>query len=227
MLTLIAFDGDADRCVFSDEKGRLINGDRTIGIWAAHYQQSNELDPAVVVGTVMSNGGFDAYMTSLGIVLERTPVGDKYVAQKIKETGALVGGEQSGHIIFPRRGPTGDGLVTMLELLRVLKREGRPTSAFYDDYEPWPQVMINVGVESTDQWKKKIAAELEHADVALVGRGRVVVRPSGTQPVIRVMVEADEYELRDQIAETIVDAMVRELGGVVHGRVDLTYALGD
>ena len=139
----------------------------------------------------MSNGGFDAYMTSLGIVLERTPVGDKYVAQKIKETGALVGGEQSGHIIFPRRGPTGDGLVTMLELLRVLQREGR------------------------------------HADVALVGRGRVVVRPSGTQPVIRVMVEADEYELRDQIAETIVDAMVRELGGVVHGRVDLTYALGD
>jgi len=223
----VAFDGDADRCVFSDDKGRLINGDRTIGIWAAHYQQSNELDPAVVVGTVMSNGGFDAYMTSRNITLERTPVGDKYVAQKIKETGALVGGEQSGHIIFPRRGPTGDGLVTMLELLRVLKREGRAASSFYDDYEPWPQVMINIGVSSTDQWKKKISAELEHADVALLGRGRVVVRPSGTQPVIRVMVEADEYELRDQVAEAIVEAMVRELGGEVHGRVDLTYALGD
>jgi len=108
-----------------------------------------------------------------------------------------------------------------------LKREGRAASSFYDDYEPWPQVMINIGVSSTDQWKKKISAELEHADVALLGRGRVVVRPSGTQPVIRVMVEADEYELRDQVAEAIVEAMVRELGGEVHGRVDLTYALGD
>ena len=223
----VAFDGDADRAVFSDEKGRLINGDRTIGIWAAHYQKSNELNPPVVVGTVMSNGGFELYVTSLGITLERTPVGDKYVAQKIKETGALIGGEQSGHIIFPRRGPTGDGLVTMLELLRVLKREGRPASSFYDDYEPWPQIMINVAVDSTDSWKKKIAAELEHAETELVGRGRVVVRPSGTQPVIRVMVEADEYEMRDRLADHIVEAMVREMGGVAHGRVDLTYALGD
>ena len=223
----VAFDGDADRAVFSDEKGRLINGDRTIGIWAAHYQKSNELNPPTVVGTVMSNGGFGGYMLSLGITLERTPVGDKYVAQKIQETGALIGGEQSGHIIFPRRGPTGDGLVTMLELLRVLKREGRPSSSFYDDYEPWPQLMINVAVTSTESWKKKISAEMEHAETALMGRGRVVVRPSGTQPVIRVMVEADEYELRDRVADHIVDAMVREMGGEAHGRVDLTYALGD
>lgn len=121
----VAFDGDADRAVFSDEKGALINGDRTIGIWAAHYQGSGELYPPTVVGTVMSNGGFEQYVVSRGIKLERTPVGDKYVAQKIDETGALIGGEQSGHIIFPRRGPTGDGLVTMLELLRVLKLEGR------------------------------------------------------------------------------------------------------
>ncbi|MDR3692149.1 MAG: phosphoglucosamine mutase [Fimbriimonas sp.] len=223
----VAFDGDADRAVFSDEKGRLINGDRTIGIWAAHYQKTNELTPPVVVGTVMSNGGFEAYVTGRGIALERTPVGDKYVAQRIFDTGALIGGEQSGHLIFPRRGPTGDGLVTMLELLRVIKREGRPSSAFYDDYEPWPQIMINVGVESTEGWNKRIAVEMEHATNDLVGRGRVVVRPSGTQPVIRVMVEADEYELRDRVADSIVEAMVREMGGEVHGRVDLTYALGD
>lgn len=223
----VAFDGDADRAVFSDEQGRLINGDRTIGIWAAHYQQAGELKPATVVGTVMSNGGFGSYMTERGIVLERTAVGDKYVAQKIKESGALIGGEQSGHIIFPQRGPTGDGLVTMLELFRVLKREARPASGFYDDYQPWPQIMINVGVESTDGWMEKVAGELKQGDEELQGRGRVVVRPSGTQPVIRVMVEADDYGLRDQVANRIVAAMEREMGGTVHGRVDLTYALGD
>ena len=223
----VAFDGDADRAVFSDEQGRLINGDRTIGIWAAHYQKSGELNPPVVVGTVMSNGGFGQYVAGLGIRLERTPVGDKYVAQKIQETGALVGGEQSGHIIFPRRGPTGDGLVTMLELFRVLKLEGREASSFYDDYEPWPQVMINVGVASTEGWREKVSAEIIEGEEELGGRGRIVVRPSGTQPVIRVMVEADEYALRDRVADRIVSAMERELGGEVHGRVDLTYALGD
>jgi len=223
----VAFDGDADRAVFSDEQGRLINGDRTIGIWAAHYQQSGELTPATVVGTVMSNGGFETYMTARGIKLERTPVGDKYVAQRIDSTGALVGGEQSGHIIFPRRGPTGDGLVTMLELLRVLKREGRPASSFYDDYQPWPQLMINVAVASKDGWEDKIRPEMEQGETELAGKGRILVRPSGTQPVIRVMVEADEYGVRDTVAERIVSAMERELGGHVEGRVDLTYALGD
>jgi len=223
----IAFDGDADRAVFSDEQGRLINGDRTIGIWAAHYQSRGELDPPTVVGTVMSNGGFEAYVTSRGIKLERTPVGDKYVAQRIVQTGALIGGEQSGHLIFPRRGPTGDGLVTMLELFRVLKVEGRPASAFYDDYQPWPQIMINLAVASKDGWQEKVKAELEAGEKALEGHGRLVVRPSGTQPVIRVMVEADDYGLRDEVAESIVVAMQRELGGHVEGRVDLTYALGD
>lgn len=222
-----AFDGDADRVVFSDEQGRLINGDRTIGIWAAHYQQKGELNPPVVVGTVMSNGGFEDYMTSRGIKLERTPVGDKYVAQRISDTQARVGGEQSGHIIFPERGPTGDGLVTMLELLRVLKIEGRPASAFYDDYEPWPQVMINVAVASKDGWEEKVKPEIDLGLTELTDRGRILVRPSGTQPVIRVMVEADDYGLRDQVADRIVHGMVEKLGGHVEGRVDLTYALGD
>lgn len=226
----VAFDGDADRVVFSDEKGRLINGDRTIGIWAAYHQRVGELNPPVVVGTVMSNGGFEKYVSGAGITLERTPVGDKYVAQRIEATGALVGGEQSGHIIFPRRGPTGDGLVTMLEFLRVLKLENRPASAFYDDYEPWPQLMVNVGIDgSTAGWNEKpnVAASLKRAETALEGHGRLVVRPSGTQPVIRVMVEADEYDLRDRLADDIVEAMKNDLGGAVHGRVDLTHALGD
>ncbi len=223
----IAFDGDADRAVFSDELGRLINGDRTIGIWAAHYKRLGQLNPSVVVGTVMSNGGFEAYMNRIGITLDRAPVGDKYVAQRISETGARIGGEQSGHIIFPERGPTGDGLMTMMELLRVMKREGRPASSFYDEYEPWPQLMVNVHMSSTHDWQSKIASEMAAGEAEIAGHGRVVVRPSGTQPVIRVMVEADNYSLRDRVADMLVYALEEKMGGKVHGRVDLTYALGD
>jgi phosphoglucosamine mutase len=225
----VAFDGDADRAVFSDERGRLINGDRTIGIWSVHWQKQGQLNPAVVVGTVMSNGGFEHFLAQNQIQLERAPVGDKYVAEKIRSTGAKIGGEQSGHIIFPQHGPTGDGLVTMLELLRTLKREGRPASAFYGDYESWPQLLVNVTVEKRQGWDEgpRVCAALKEADTRLDGHGRVVVRPSGTQPMIRVMVEADDYGLRDQTAEAIISAMEAELGGSVYGRVDLTHALGD
>ncbi|HWD37530.1 MAG TPA: phosphoglucosamine mutase [Fimbriimonas sp.] len=223
----VAFDGDADRAVFCDEQGRLINGDRTMGIWAAHRKRRGELNPPVTVGTVMSNGGFEAYLTAQGVKLERAPVGDKYVAQRIEETKALVGGEQSGHIIFPQNGPTGDGLATALELLRVLRVEGKKASEYLDAYEPWPQLLVNVGVESTEGWRDKVAEELAESERMIGSLGRVVVRPSGTQPMIRVMVEAKEYDVRDKAAEAIVAAMEKRLNGHVHGRVDLTYALGD
>ncbi|HTQ11287.1 MAG TPA: phosphoglucosamine mutase, partial [Fimbriimonadaceae bacterium] len=185
----VSFDGDADRAIFSDEKGRLINGDRTIGIWAVHQQRRRELEPAVVVGTVMSNGGFEQYLSLRGIRLERTPVGDKYVAQKIEETGALIGGEQSGHIIFPHRGPTGDGLITMLELLRVFKTEARPVSSFFNEYEPWPQMLVNVEVADRESWRsgERVQSAIAESEEALRGHGRINVRPSGTQPLVRVM----------------------------------------
>jgi phosphoglucosamine mutase len=225
----VAFDGDADRAVFSDEKGNLINGDRTIGIWSAHWQKQGQLEPPVVVGTVMSNGGFEQYLAVNNIRLERAPVGDKYVSDKIRETGARIGGEQSGHIIFPEHGPTGDGLVTMLELLRALRQEGRPASAFYGDYASWPQLLVNVSISKRDGWDQgpRVAEALSRAQQNLNGRGRLVVRPSGTQPMIRVMVEADDYDLRDEAANDIIAAMESELGGSVYGRVDLTHALGD
>jgi phosphoglucosamine mutase len=223
----VAFDGDADRAVFCDEKGRLINGDRTIGIWALHQRAAGHLNPPLAIGTVMSNGGFVRFLEEKQVELVRAPVGDKYVAQKIDETGALIGGEQSGHIIFPRRGPTGDGLVTMLELFRVLKQDGSPASHHYDAFDPWPQLLINVGVDGTDGWRDKLETELQVAEDRLAGTGRLVVRPSGTQPMIRVMVEASDQKLRDEVAEELVAAMVGKLHGTVHGRVDLTYALGD
>lgn len=225
----VAFDGDADRAVFSDEQGRLINGDRTIAIWGAHRQDLGELDPPVVVGTVMSNGGFAAWLEGRGITLERAPVGDKYVSERIRATGAKIGGEQSGHIIFPALGPTGDGLATALELFRTLALSGRSASAWYDEFENWPQVLINITVREREGWDQhpRVAAALQEAESRLGSRGRVNVRPSGTQPMIRVMVEADEYGLRDQVAGLILSAMEADLDAKVYSRVDLTHALGD
>lgn len=223
----VAFDGDADRAVFSDGQGRLINGDRTLGIWAAYRQAEGRLDPPIVVGTVMSNGGFEAYLKGLGIRLERTPVGDKYVSARIRETHALCGGEQSGHLIFPDHQPTGDGLLTMLEFLRTLYVSGRSASACFDDYAPWPQLLVNVGLKSKDGWQETLADRLEEAERLLKGHGRVLVRPSGTQPMLRIMVEADDAGLRDAVTDDLVEAAVERLGGRVEGRVDLTHALGD
>ncbi len=225
----VAFDGDADRAVFSDNDGALINGDRTIGLWAADQKTQGLLDPPVVVGTVMSNGGFEAYLGGLEITLERAPVGDKYVSQRIEETHARIGGEQSGHIVFPEHGPTGDGIVTMLEVLKALRNQKGSSNCFTSAYEPWPQLLVNVGVETSDGWSSAphVAESIRAGDAKLLGRGRLVVRPSGTQPMIRVMVEADDIVLRDEVAESVVSAMAQDLGGHVHGRVDLTYALGD
>jgi phosphoglucosamine mutase len=224
-----SFDGDADRVVFSDEQGRLINGDRTIGIWALHKKEKGELEPPVVVGTVMSNGAFEHFMNLKGIALERTPVGDKYVSQKIEQSNAKIGGEQSGHIIFPAHGPSGDGLVTMLELLGVLKESGRKMSDYYDDYQPWPQVLVNMEVNDCSTWNdgEQVQTALEQAHRMLSGHGRINVRASGTQPIVRIMVEAEDLDLRDIVAASIVGAITQEAGGKVYSRVDLTYALGD
>lgn len=224
-----AFDGDADRAVFSDNQGRLINGDRTIAIWAVHELSKGRLPVKSVVGTVMSNGGFEKYVTEKGIVLERTPVGDKYVAQKIQELYARIGGEQSGHIIFPEHGPTGDGLVTMLETIKVLVESGRDAASFYDEYEPWPQILVNMEVADRSTWNdgEMVQSALEQAQRDLVGHGRINVRASGTQPIVRVMVEADSYDLRDSVADSVVAALTTEAGGKIYSRVDLTHALGD
>jgi phosphoglucosamine mutase len=225
----VAFDGDADRAVFADSKGRLINGDRMMAVWAAFQQAQNALDPAAVVGTVMSNGGFETFLRSNGIELHRAQVGDKYVSEKLAELGAQIGGEQSGHIVFPHHGPTGDGLVTLLEFLRVLKRSGRSAEQWYDAYQPWPQVLYNLKVQNPKSFSQhsKVVDVIEESEGVLAGRGRLNVRASGTQPVLRVMVEASQLELRDQVGKKLVDAILAEMGGEIEGTVDLTYSLGD
>jgi len=218
----IAFDGDADRCVFSDENGALINGDRTMGIWAAWHGAPS------VVGTVMSNMGFEMSLQDLGISFERTNVGDKHVARRMEETGAKIGGEQSGHLIFSEWTPTGDGLLTAIQMLRVLRQSGCAPSELPPVFENWPQLLVNIGISDRNAWKEatSLHAFIEESEAEL-GKGRVVVRPSGTQPMIRVMVESNDRVKRDKVADAIVARVVSELRGVVHGRVDLTNALGD
>lgn len=225
----IAFDGDADRAVFSDERGNLFNGDRTMALWCAHWAKHGRFDPPVAVGTVMSNGGFERYVRAQGARLERTDVGDKYVSARMLELGAKVGGEQSGHIIFSERGPTGDGLITALELLRVLKREERSASSFYGDYEAMPQALVNISVASKEAFRdsSEVKAEISEAEAKLAGSGRINVRPSGTQPMVRVMVEAETAEIRDQVIEKVVAAIQSHVGGEIYSRVELTHALGD
>lgn len=225
----IAYDGDADRAVFSDGRGRLINGDRTMAIWARHEQAQGRLEPPVAVGTVMSNGGFEHFLSEQGIRLERAPVGDKYVAERIAETGARIGGEQSGHIIFPHLGPTGDGLATALELIRVLVESGKSAADWYDQFENWPQVLINLEVEHKQGWETnpRISQAIVAAEARLADHGRVNVRASGTQPILRLMVEADHESERDEVADQLQAILLAELGGHVYSRVDLTHALGD
>lgn len=223
----IAFDGDADRAVFSDGRGRLINGDRTMAIWADHWR--DRLTVPVVVGTVMSNGGFAAYLEGQGLRLERAPVGDKHVAQRITDTGAAIGGEQSGHLIFPAHGPTGDGIVTALELLRALRQSGSSAEAFYDRFENWPQRLVNLKVSSKDAFLASTAIQeaVRQAEQRLGAAGRVNVRPSGTQPMVRLMVEATSPDLADATVAELEAVIVATVGGEVVGRVDLTHALGD
>lgn len=225
----VAYDGDADRAVFADKNGTLVNGDRMMAIWCAHWKGSERFQPEAVVGTVMSNGGFAQYMAGNGIAFHRAKVGDKHVSLKLREINGKIGGEQSGHIIFPDHGPTGDGLVTALELARVLKREGKSLDIFADDFANWPQLLVNLSVDRKDGWESNQTVQnaISNAEAALGDRGRVNVRASGTQPIIRVMVEADEEALRDQQSDQIVQGILGELGGEIYSRVDLTHALGD
>lgn len=225
----VAYDGDADRAIFSDSQGRLINGDRTMAIWCAYWKSQNQLNPPCVVGTVMSNGGFETYMSEMGVELIRVDVGDKYVSAKLNELNGKVGGEQSGHIIFSDFVPTGDGLVTALQFARVLKREGKTAAELYESFDNWPQLLVNLEVERKDGWEdnSRVQSEICSANEKLKSVGRLNVRASGTQPILRVMVEANDEQIRDEVANHLVNVILDELGGKIYSRVDLTHALGD
>jgi phosphoglucosamine mutase len=206
----IALDGDADRVVLADEKGHLVDGDQLLAVVAESFQEDGRLARPAIVGTVMSNFGLERHLAALGIELVRTPVGDRYVLERMRANGINVGGEQSGHIILSDYTTTGDGLVAALQVLAVVQRSGKPVSQVCHRFEPLPQVLKNVryqaGQPLDDSRVKKVIAS---AQQRLNGQGRLVVRSSGTEPVIRVMGEGEDRTLVEAVVDEIVEALTR------------------
>ena len=206
----IALDGDADRVVMCDEHGRIIDGDQILALIARSWAKNGELKGGGVVGTVMSNVALERYLQSQGLTLVRAAVGDRYVIEKMREGNFNVGGEQSGHIIFSDFITTGDGLIAALQVLAVLAEERRPASEAVHMFEPAPQVLENVRFTNGSPLNNpKVASAIKLCEQKLVG-GRLLVRKSGTEPVIRIMAEGENEKIvRDvvkEVAQLIRDA---------------------
>ncbi len=209
----VAFDGDADRVLVVDDTGRPIDGDHIMALCTTHRHNRGELEPRGVCVTVMTNIGFDLAMRDLGVEVIKTQVGDRYVLREMIDRGLQVGGEQSGHIIFLDRNTTGDGLITATEVLRVMHETGKKLSELAGVMTSFPQVLKNLRAEGV----KHLAESPSVLEVIATGqrelgdRGRVLVRPSGTEPLIRVMVESDSQETADRIAGDICAAIEAQI----------------
>jgi phosphoglucosamine mutase len=204
----IALDGDADRVLIIDERGRLVDGDQLMAVIAESWRDDGRLAKPGIVATIMSNLGLERHLASLGLTLARTPVGDRYVLEHMREHGFNVGGEQSGHIILSDYATTGDGLVAALQVLAVVKRQNRPVSEVCHKFEPLPQVLKNVRYKKGKPLEDaKVKTVISGANARLNGNGRLVIRPSGTEPVIRVMGEGDDQVLVEEIVDEIVEAL--------------------
>jgi phosphoglucosamine mutase len=209
-----AFDGDADRLIAVDERGELVDGDAVMGICALQRLSAGTLRNNVLVTTVMSNGGLERALNQAGGRMVRTPVGDRHVFEAMEREDAVIGGEQSGHIIFRDRATTGDGLLTAIELVRAVRAAGEPLSRLAGRIPRLPQVMINSAVRRRDDWEgdEEFLSAIRRATDRMGDRGRVLVRPSGTEPRIRIMVEGDDP------AE--IEEMARELATLAEARLN-------
>jgi phosphoglucosamine mutase len=210
----ITFDGDADRALFADENGCVVNGDAVLLLAGRDLQARGLLTNSTVVATTMSNMGLEAALKRSGIQMLRAAVGDKYVLEQMIATGAALGGEQSGHIIFTGRSTTGDGLLTALLLLDIVHRSGRSLAELVGDLKVFPQVIVNVRVREKKPLEgiPTVAAAIRAAETALADTGRVVIRYSGTEALARVMIEAESEPLMRHHADTIAAAIRTELG---------------
>ena len=204
-----AFDGDADRCLCVDEKGNVVDGDAILYIYGAYLKKRGELENNTVVATVMSNYGLFKAFDKLGIDYAKTAVGDKYVNEYMVKNNCIIGGEQSGHIIFSRYASTGDGLLTAIKMMEVMLSEKKTLSQLAAPFIKYPQALINVRVSDKKAalTGEKVLSAQKEAEAALEGRGRLLLRESGTEPVIRVMVECDDEELCRSCAERVADAV--------------------
>lgn len=208
-----ALDGDADRCICVDNNGDVFDGDYIMAIAAGYFKEKGRLEPPVVVSTVMSNLGFFKAMEEMGISTHQTPVGDRYVMEKMISSGSLMGGEQSGHIIFREYASTGDGTLTALVLSRIVKESGRGIIELAGSMRKYPQVLVNVRSESGRRLQPgmEVWDTIKKYEQELADQGRILVRSSGTEPVERVMVEAGDEATADRIAKTIAEAISNEL----------------
>lgn len=211
----LAFDGDADRLIAVDKHGNIVDGDKIIAVLALGMKNKGKLKNNEVVTTVMSNMGFESYLSDKGIKLIRANVGDRYVLEKMKELGVNIGGEQSGHIILSDFGTTGDGVLTSVKLVEAIRDSGKALDELVKEIVDWPQLLINVKVDNSKKnlWNKNeaIVRFIEEKELEMAGLGRVLVRTSGTEPIVRVMVEGKESAVVDRVAKEIAGVVEKEL----------------
>jgi phosphoglucosamine mutase len=210
----IAYDGDADRCIAVDERGNELDGDHIMLICALDMYRRGQLKPASVVATVMSNIGLDIALRRENIKVESCAVGDRYVLEKMKDTGAILGGEQSGHIIFLEHATTGDGLLTSLKLAEVLKRTGLSLSDLAREMEQQPQLLVNVKLDNKEKIlsHELVKASMAEAEARLGEWGKLVVRPSGTEPLVRLMAQGPDRDLLEEVINNIKEAIMTAQG---------------
>jgi phosphoglucosamine mutase len=204
----IALDGDADRVIIVDENGSVVDGDQLMAVVAQSWQQSNRLSAPGIVATVMSNLGLERYLQSLGLGLARTKVGDRYVVEHMRANGYNVGGEQSGHIVLSDFATTGDGLIAGLQVLACVKDQDKPVSEVCRRFEPVPQILKNVRYKGGKPLEQDLVkSAIEDGEARLGNSGRLVIRASGTEPLIRVMAEGDDAELVKQVVNDIAGVL--------------------
>lgn len=206
----VAFDGDADRCLIVDETGEVLDGDRIMAVCAARMKQQGKLRGGAFVATVLSNMGLHAYAEKMGVKIECANVGDRYVLEMMLDKGYILGGEQSGHVIFLEYASTGDGQLTAIQFMHILKESGKKCSEIAAEVVPWPQVMINVKVPNSEKktiaQRPEVAAAIAQAESNL-GKGRILVRASGTEALVRVMVEGIDAEKVDAAAKSVAKSI--------------------
>ncbi len=210
----LSVDGDADRVILADENGSVVDGDHVMAIYGLHRARTGGLPANTVVGTVMSNMGLEIALAREKLTLTRTVVGDRYVCDEMRRSGAIVGGEKSGHIILSRYTTTGDGMVTALQVLSIMVETGKKLSELAAEMEEFPQLLVNVKVSRREGWEHEpaIMSAIRQAEARLKGRGRVLVRPSGTEKLIRVMVEGPDYEELEKLARQTAEAVRKAMG---------------
>jgi phosphoglucosamine mutase len=205
----ICLDGDADRVMIIDEKGKVADGDQIMGLLASQWAEQGRLKGGALVATVMSNLGLERFLDGKGLRLERTAVGDRYVVEAMRKGGFNLGGEQSGHIVMTDYATTGDGLMAGLQFLAAMVESGKKASELAQVFETVPQMLKNVRYTAgqTPLDTATVKAAIADAEAALVGQGRLLIRKSGTEPLVRVMAECEDAQLLERIVDSVVDAV--------------------